>query len=89
MKERYEIIKKFYPNYLILFYQKGKYKYYGLDKEIVSNFTDNNTNKIILNNLNIEVVEEYQDKQYEKKYAKTLIIKILKDFKKGGNLNGK
>ena len=87
MKERYEIIKKFYPNYLILFYKKEKYKYYGLDKEIVSNFFDKNINKIILNNLTIEVKEEYQDDEYEKKYAKTLIIKILKDFKKGGKSN--
>lgn len=87
MKERYEIIKKFYPNYLILFYKKGKYKYYGLDKEIVSNFSDKNTNKIILNNLTIEVKEEYQDDEYEQKYVKTLIIKILKDFKKGGKSN--
>ena len=87
MKERYEIIKKFYPNYLILFYKKGKYKYYGLDKEIVSNFSDKNTNKIILNNLTIEVKEEYQDDEYEQKYTKTLIIKILKDFKKGGKSN--
>lgn len=87
MKERYEIIKKFYPNYLILFYKKGKYKYYGLDKEIVSNFSEKNINKIILNNLTIEVKEEYQDDEYEKKYAKTLIIMILKDFKKGGKSN--
>ena len=87
MKERYEIIKKFYPNYLILFYKKGKHKYYGLDKEIVSNFSDKNINKIILNNLTIEVKEEYQDDEYEKKYDKTLIIKILKDFKKGGKSN--
>lgn len=87
MKERYEIIKKFYPNYLILFYKKGKYKYYGLDKEIVSNFSDKNTNKIILNNLTIEVKEEYQDDEYEQKYVKRLIIKILKDFKKGGKSN--
>ena len=87
MKERYEIIKKFYPNYLILFYKKGKHKYYGLDKEIVSNFSDKNINKIILNNLTIEVKEEYQDDEYEQKYVKTLIIKILKDFKKGGKSN--
>lgn len=87
MKERYEIIKKFYPNYLILFYKKGKYKYYGLDKEIVSNFSDKNINKIILNNLTIEVKEEYKEDEYEKKYAKTLIIMILKDFKKGGKSN--
>lgn len=82
MKERYEIVKKFYPNYLILFYQKGKYKYYGLDKEIVSNFSDNNINKIILNNLIIDRVEEYQNNEYEKKYAKTLIIKTIKNIKK-------
>ena len=87
MKERYEIIKKFYPNYLILFYKKGKYKYYGLDKEIVSTFSDKNINKIILNNLTIEVKEEYKEDEYEKKYAKTLIIMILKDFKKGGKSN--
>ena len=38
MKERYEIIKWLYPDYLILFKEKDKIKYYGIDKEIVDLF---------------------------------------------------
>ena len=57
MKERYEIIKKIYPDYLILFKSKENIKYYGEDKKIVEIFGIDKlsrTNKIILNNLEIE-----------------------------------
>lgn len=35
MKERYRIIKKLYPDYLIEFKEKDKIKYYGIDRKIV------------------------------------------------------
>ena len=82
MKERYEIIKKIYPNYLILFKVKDKIKYYGVDKEIVELFGKKlkNTNKIILNNLEIEEKEEHKLNEYDLYLAKYKLIKMIKDF---------
>ena len=34
MKERYNVLKKFYMGYLICFVKKGKYYFYGDDKLI-------------------------------------------------------
>ena len=83
MKERYEIIKKVYPDYLILFKSKDKIRYYGIDKEIVELFGKEKlkkTNKIILNNLEIEEKEEYENNEYDLYLAKYKLIKMIKDF---------
>jgi hypothetical protein len=50
LKERYNVIKILYPDYLILFCTKD-----GLI----------NVNKIILNNLDIEKIEKYHYNRYE------------------------
>ena len=81
MKERYEIIKSVYPNYLILFKSKGDIKYYGKDKEMVDLFGKEklkNVNKIILNNLEIEETYECEDNLYEIYYEKYMLIKSVK-----------
>ena len=83
MKERYEIIKKVYPDYLILFKSKDKIKYYGVDKEIVELFGKEKlkkTNKIILNNLEIEEKIENEINEYDLYLAKYKIIKMIKGF---------
>ena len=81
MKERYEIIKKMYPNYLILFKVKDKIKYIGIDKDIIDYFKLDNlkyVNKIVLNNLDIEKIEEYDNNLYNTYYIKLKLIKYLK-----------
>lgn len=83
MKERYEIIKKIYPDYLILFKVKDKIKYYGVDKEIVELFGKeklNKLNKIILNNLEIEEKIECELNEYDLYLAKYKLIKMIKEF---------
>lgn len=81
MKERYVIIKKIYPDYLILFKEKENIKYVGIDKEIMKYFKQDNlknVNKILLNNLNIEDKEEYTNNLYDIYYIKAKIINWLK-----------
>lgn len=81
MKERYEVIKKIYPDYLILFKEKDKIKCIGIDKEIITQFKLNNlncVNKIILNNLDIEEKISYDNNLYNVYYIKVKIIKWLK-----------
>ena len=83
MKERYEIIKKIYPDYLILFKSKDKTKYYGDDEEIIEIFGIdklNRVNKIVLNNLEIEIKEEYQNNEYDLYYTKMKLINFLNNF---------
>lgn len=82
MKERYEVIKGIYPDYLILFKSKDKIKYYGSDKEIIEMFGKDklkNVNKILLNNLDIEEKEEYENNEYDLYYIKYKLIKFLKE----------
>jgi len=89
MKERYEIIKKIYPDYLILFKVKDSIKCIGIDKELIELFgieNIKNTNKIILNNLDIEEKIEYKDNKYYLYYEKYRIIELLNKYRKEGNL---
>lgn len=81
MKERYEVIKSLYKDYLILFKEKDKIKYYGVDKEIVKLFGKNlkNVNQIILNNLYIEDIKEYENNLYDLYYMKYKLIKVIKE----------
>ena len=81
MKEKYEVIKKLYPNYLILFKVKDKYKSINIDKDIIDYFKLKNlkyVNKIILNNLDVEVREDYDNNLYNIYYIKIKLIKYLK-----------
>lgn len=84
MKERYEIIKKLYPDYLILFKEKEKIKYMGIDKDIIEYFKLDKlkyVNKIILNNLDIEEINSYDNNLYNIYYIKIKIIKCMKGLK--------
>ena len=89
MKERYEVIKKLYPNYLILIRYKDKLKTFKEDK-IIYNYINKNINinkyhikYIILDKLDIEKIKEYSDNNYINIYFKVKIINILKNVKEG------
>lgn len=81
MKERYEVIKKLYPNYLILLIKNNKYYTFDEDK-IIFNYINRNLNKyeinyIILDNLDIIVKKEYENNNYLNYYFKINLINIL------------
>ena len=81
MKERYEVIKKLYPNYLILLIKNNKYYTFDEDKLIYTyinrNLNKHEINYIILNNLDIIVKKEYENNNYLNYYFKINLINIL------------
>lgn len=86
MNERASILKKLYPNYLILVKDKDKIKFVGIDKLIVDTFglkKLKNVNKLLLDNLDIKILEEYDNNSYEDYYLKIRLIEIIKELKKG------
>lgn len=86
MNERVSILKKLYPNYLILIKDKDKIKFVGIDKLIVDTFglkKLKNINKLLLDNLDIKILEEYDNNSYEDYYLKIKLIGIIKELKKG------
>ena len=86
MNERVSILKKLYPNYLILVKNKDKIKFVGVDKLIVDTFglkKLKNVNKLLLDNLDIKILEEYDNNSYEDYYLKIKLIEIIKELKKG------
>lgn len=88
MNERINILKKLYPNYLILVKVKDKIKFVGIDKLIVDTFgikKIKNVNKLLLDNLDIKILEEYDNNSYEDYYLKIKLIEIIKEIKKGIN----
>lgn len=85
MNERVSILKKLYPNYLILVKDKDKIKFVGIDKLIVDTFglkKLKNVNKLLLDNLDIKMLEEYDNNSYEDYYLKIKLIEIIKELKK-------
>ncbi len=82
MNERINILKKLYPNYLILIKVKNKIKFIGIDKLIVDIFglkKLKNVNKLLLDNLDIKILEEYKDNKYESYYIKVKLIETIKE----------
>lgn len=80
MQERVEILKKLYPNYLIVIKVKDKIKFIGIDKKIVDTFgylNLKNTNKLLLDNLAILKIEEYNNNQYDEYHIKTRLIELI------------
>lgn len=80
MQERYEIIKRLYPNYLILMIKRDKIISLSIDKDIMKNFNIKNTNKIILNNLDIEHIYECENNNYLELYTKMKLINVIKEL---------
>ena len=85
MKERVNILRKLYPNYLILVKQKDKIKFVGIDKLIVDTFglkKIKKVNKLLLDNLDIKILEEYDNNQYIDYCLKVKLIEMLKEIGK-------
>ena len=85
MNERYLILKKLYPNYLILIKVKDKIKLLGIDKKIVDMFgIDNlkNVNKLILDNLDIVKKEEYENIKNDIYYLKIRLIDLINEIRR-------
>jgi hypothetical protein len=86
MKNRYEIIKSLYPNYLILIKKKNKYFTFNIDKNILKyiNYKKNkdlekkNINYLILDNLDIIKTTDYKEKNkyYTYLIKSSIIINI-------------
>ena len=72
MKERYNVLKHIYQNYLILIIKNNKYYTY-----INRNLNKHEINYIILNNLDIMVKKEYENNNYLNYYFKVNLINIL------------
>ncbi len=82
MYERYKILKSIYPDYLIIFKEKEKFKYKGIDQKIIDIFglkKLENVNKIIIDNLDIVKIEKYHNNEYNLYYKKTELIEVLKE----------
>ena len=77
MKERYNVLKKFYPDYLICFIKKGKYYFYGDDKLIKKYFKGASINILYVENLNIIKKEKYIKSNYNFYLSKSLLIDYL------------
>lgn len=81
MKERYDVLKHIYQNYLILIIKNNKY--YTFDEyKMIFNYINRNLNKyeinyIILDNLDIIVKKEYENNNYLNYYFKINLINIL------------
>lgn len=81
MKERYDVLKHIYHNYLILIIKNNKYYTFDEDK-LIFNYINKNLNKyeinyIILDNLDIIVKKEYENNNYLNYYFKVNLINIL------------
>lgn len=81
MKERYNVLKHIYQNYLILIIKNNKYYTFDEDK-LLFNYTNKNLNKyeinyIILNNLDIIIKKEYENNNYLYYYTKYKLINLL------------
>ena len=79
MKERYNVLKHIYQNYLILIIKNNKYYNFDEDK-LIFNYLKrklNNINYIILDNLDIIVKKEYENNYYLNYYFKVNLINIL------------
>ena len=79
MKERYNVLKHIYQNYLILIIKNNKYYTFDEDK-LIFNYLKrklNNINYIILDNLDIIVKKEYENNYYLNYYFKVNLINIL------------
>lgn len=83
MNERVSILRKLYSNYLILVKHKDKIKFVGIDKLIVDTFglkKIKKVNKLLLDNLDIKILEEYDNNQYIDYCLKVKLIEMLKEI---------
>ena len=84
MKNRYEFIKKIYKDYIIFIVKKDKYYTLDNDKLIcnyydinIKNINKFNINYLVLDNLDIVEIKEYNDNSYYEYLIKSIIINTL------------
>lgn len=88
MKNRYEFIKKIYKDYIIFVVKKDKYytlkndelicKCYGIN---LFNINKYNLNYLVLDNLDIIEIENYDDNKYYDYLIKSILIEVIKKQK--------
>lgn len=81
MNKREELLKIFYPDYLIYIYKNGKYRSHNIIKKYYYG-KDIQVNKIYLKELEITKVITYNHNYYSKYYLIANIINILAERKK-------
>lgn len=83
MKERYDVVHKLYPNYLLFFLKKGKLYSFGETKELINMFGEDaltNVNKIVIDNLEIVEKVEYENNMYMLFLCKLKLCAFLEEF---------
>ncbi len=78
MKERYNVLKHIYQNYLILLIKNNKYYTFDEDK-IIFNYINRNLNKYEINYIILDIIvkKEYENNNYLNYYFKVNLINIL------------
>lgn len=85
MNNRYEEIKRFYKDYIILIKQKDKYVTLKEDKDILLyikyknkfSLKEKHLNYLVLNNLDIEEIYKAENNEYDIYYLKSMLSKIV------------
>ncbi len=82
MKEKIKLLKELYPDSLIYVLKKGLYHLDDIDRNIVEIFNKelNNTNYVILDNLDIIDRKEYLNNNYNNLFLKTKLINNIKMY---------
>ena len=88
---RYQFTKKIYPNYIVFLLVKGKYRTYDMDLKIVNYLNFDNKlellvkkhiNYLILDDLEIIDMKEFEDNNYEKYILLFVFDKVMNQFRK-------
>ena len=82
MKEKIKLLKELYPESLIYVLKKGRYHLSDIDKNIVEIFAKelDNTNYVIVDNLDIIDKKIYLNNNYNNLFLKTTLINIIKMY---------
>lgn len=88
MRNRYEFVKKLYKDYIIFIVKKDKYYTLDNDNLICKNYNINinninkyNLNYLILDNLDIVKIKEYDNNLYYEYLIKSIFIDLIKKIK--------
>ena len=88
MKNRYDFIKNIYKDYIIFIVKKDKYYTFKNDELICkcfnvsfNNISKYNLNYLVLDNLDIVEIKEYDNNKYYEYLIKSILIKIIENVK--------
>ncbi len=85
MKEKYIILKRLYPEFLVIVKKKDKLYSFELDNDMMRLFKYKSISHIIVDNFDLEIVDK---SNYEKYYLKTKLISLLETKRKELKENG-